>query len=107
MTTKSTIPYETPPEQVKEALTTAVMVGFANMNNAIFVSARSLPKLINRQTFCLLTGSTVSEYRKIIKNGEIKPIVRDTGKKCSYDITKEEFIKYYKQLKTNHGLFNS
>ena len=60
---KSVITYELEPEEVQKTLIKGVLSGFAAMNNAIIVDAKDLPKIINRQTFCLLTGIKPSKLR--------------------------------------------
>ena len=97
---KSVITYEVPPKEVLNALTRGVMAGFANMQNAIIVDAQHLPEIINRQTFCLLTGIKPGKYYEMVKSGIIKAETRDTGQKVAYDVTREEFLSFYQTYKT-------
>lgn len=97
---KSVITYEVPPHDVNSAIINGVLQGFAAMKNAIIVDANTLPPVINRQTFCLLTGISPSKYRSLIENGIIKCQTRDTGQKIAYDVSREEFIQYYQQNKS-------
>ena len=59
---KSVITYEVLPQDVNKAIINGVLQGFATMKNAIIVDATNLPEVINRQTFCLLTGIKPSKY---------------------------------------------
>lgn len=97
---KSVITYEVEPKQVKNALIEGVMMGFATMQNAIIVDVKQLPPVVNRQIFCLLTGLSPAKYHELVKNGTIKCITRNTGQKVAYDVSREEFINFYKTIKT-------
>lgn len=100
-TVKSVLTYEVHPEQVENALIKGVIAGFALMKDAIILDAQSLPDIINRQTFCLLTGLSPSQYHQLISKGIIKCKTRSTGQKVAYDVSREEFINYYQSTKTN------
>lgn len=97
---KSVITYEVPPTDVKNAIIDGVLQGFAAMKNAIIVDATHLPDVINRQTFCLLTGISYSKYRDLVTKGIVKCDTRDTGKKVAYDVSRDEFLNFYQQYKT-------
>jgi len=97
---KSVITYEIPPKDVENAIMNGVMNGFAAMKNAIIVDATSLPEVINRQTFCLLTGISSSKYRDLVTKGIIKCDTRDTGKKTAYDVSRDEFLNFYQLHKS-------
>ena len=97
---KSVITYELEPEEVQKTLIKGVLSGFAAMNNAIIVDAKDLPKIINRQTFCLLTGIKPSKYYDMVQKGLIKADVRSTCAKTAYDVKREDFLSFYQQHKS-------
>ena len=97
---KSVITYELEPEEVQKTLIKGVLSGFAAMNNAIIVDTKDLPKIINRQTFCLLTGIKPSKYYDMVQKGLIKADVRSTGAKTAYDVKREDFLSFYQQHKS-------
>lgn len=97
---KSVITYEVLPQDVNKAIINGVLQGFATMKNAIIVDATNLPEVINRQTFCLLTGISYSKYRDLVTKGIVKCDTRDTGKKVAYDVSRDEFLNFYEQYKT-------
>lgn len=102
MDIKSTINYNLPPEKVSEVIMSSVMSGFEGINNAIIVDFNTLPPFISRQTFCVLAGIKPGKYHELVKNGIIKCVIRDSGKKISYDVTREEFLNFYKKTKNKY-----
>lgn len=99
-TLESVITYQLEPKDVQKELAKAVMLGFEAMKNAIIVDAQDLPEIINRQTFCLLTGIKPGKYHDLIEKGIIKCQIRNTGQKVAYDVTREEFLNFYQTFKT-------
>ena len=70
--------------------------GVNESKEAIVVQIHKLPKKINREVFCALTGFSEQTFNNHIELGYLKCTLRSTkGKRIMRDVTREDFVKYY------------
>jgi len=70
--------------------------GINKSKNAIVIETHKLPKKINREVFCAITGLSTKTFITHINLGYLKCTIRlsKTGRTLR-DISKEDFISYF------------
>lgn len=96
---KTTISYELPPDELEKKIAECVSNGFEKFKKGVWIDYSNLPEVISRQLFCVLAGVSEEQYKSLIKNGKIKPKLKDTGNKVWYEVSRDEFWRYYSTKK--------